>query len=99
MEANPGGCPSGQRERSVKSPAKPTEVRILPLPPAETPPKHKTAGAMPPYGRQGCPPLALGLTLGESAAAISAPILKCIVVASVPFSLSLRMSNPFTYRI
>ena len=30
--ASPGGCPSGQRERSVKSPAKPTEVRILPLP-------------------------------------------------------------------
>src|SRR4029450_8189651 len=29
-----GGCPSGQRERSVKSPAKPTEVRILLLPPA-----------------------------------------------------------------
>src|SRR3990170_4782801 len=29
----PGGCPSGQRERSVKSPAKPTEVRILLLPP------------------------------------------------------------------
>src|SRR5207342_2422376 len=28
-----GGCPSGQRERSVKSPAKPTEVRILLLPP------------------------------------------------------------------
>ena len=27
-----GGCPSGQRERSVKSPAKPTEVRILLLP-------------------------------------------------------------------
>src|SRR6185436_10339644 len=27
-----GGCPSGQRERSVKSPAMPTEVRILLLP-------------------------------------------------------------------
>ena len=27
-----GGCPSGQRERSVKSPATPTEVRILPRP-------------------------------------------------------------------
>jgi hypothetical protein len=28
----PAGCPSGQRERSVKSPALPTQVRILSLP-------------------------------------------------------------------
>src|SRR6185295_3071451 len=33
--AGRGGCPSGQRERSVKSPAQPTEVRILPRPPNE----------------------------------------------------------------
>src|SRR2546430_2192221 len=32
--AGRGGCPSGQRERSVKSPAQPTEVRILPRPPS-----------------------------------------------------------------
>ncbi len=32
-----GGCPSGQRERSVKPPAQPTEVRILPLPPTNHP--------------------------------------------------------------
>src|SRR5207249_485710 len=35
MELHPGGCPSGQRERSVKPPAQPTEVRILPLPPTD----------------------------------------------------------------
>jgi Histidine kinase-like ATPase domain len=29
---NQAGCPSGQRERSVKSPALPTQVRILSLP-------------------------------------------------------------------
>jgi hypothetical protein len=28
----PGVCPSGQRERSVKPSAQPTEVRILPPP-------------------------------------------------------------------
>ena len=33
LQRTTGGCPSGQRERSVKSPAKPTEVRILLLPP------------------------------------------------------------------
>src|SRR5438067_5300482 len=33
VERLAGGCPSGQRERSVKSPAKPTQVRILLLPP------------------------------------------------------------------
>jgi class 3 adenylate cyclase len=36
-EVFPGGCPSGQRERPVKSPAKPTEVRILLLPPTNQP--------------------------------------------------------------
>lgn len=38
----PGGCPSGQRERSVKSPATPTEVRILPLPRTHRPPPPTT---------------------------------------------------------
>jgi hypothetical protein len=37
MEFHPGGCPSGQRERSVKPPAQPTEVRILPLPRTDRP--------------------------------------------------------------
>ena len=34
-----GGCPSGQRERSVKPPATPTEVRTL-LPPLDADPRH-----------------------------------------------------------
>ena len=37
----PGGCPSGQRERAVKPPAKPTEVRILLLPPTEPDHHHR----------------------------------------------------------
>ena len=32
MVSPPGECPSGQRERSVKPPAQPTQVRILPPP-------------------------------------------------------------------
>ena len=37
-----GGCPSGQRERSVKSPATPTEVRILPRPPTDRSTSERT---------------------------------------------------------
>jgi hypothetical protein len=47
----PGGCPSGQRERPVKSPAQPTEVRILLLPPTtDRPTDRPFKHGMSPHG-------------------------------------------------
>src|SRR5580692_9168050 len=41
------GCPSGQRERSVKPSAQPTLVRTQHLPPAQTPGQRVVSGPLP----------------------------------------------------